>query len=272
MNFKMKILMLLFLLILSMSCIPKTNAFWIILTSPDLDYHFSFPTLYQGDEAHVNVTVISNYDKEIVIKWVGLRFDWMTEWSQKDLSSNPIALNKSDIVDFGRFDFQIPSDITVGNHTLTIRIEYGVFIDEVFNVPTGIVISGEPVETVDVYVGWYSCLPQYKSYTFEIHSIREKQYYELKPTVFQQLTKAIEESYLSGGAKSLLQQAISKYNEATSLAEQKKWSEAYELMQLTQSLLNRIPSEEKNFIILLSGSICGLVVVIGLVIYLLKKR
>jgi len=269
----MKILMLLFLLILPMSCIPKTNAFWIILTSPDLDYHFSYPTLYQGDEAHVNVTVISNYDKEVVIKWIGLRFDWMTEWSQKDLSSNPIALNKSDTVDFGRFDFQIPSDITVGNHTLTICIEYGEFIDEVFNIPkNACIIAGEPIETVEVYVGWYNCLPQYKSYTFEVHSLKEKQYYELKPTVFQQLTKATEQSYLSGGAKSLLQQANSKYNEATSLAEQKKWSEAYELMQLTQSLLNMIPSEEQNFIMLITGSVCGIVVIIGLVIYLLKKR
>lgn len=221
----------------------------------------------------MNVTVSSDSDNEIKIKWVGLKFDWMTTWIQKDLSSNPLALTRSDTVELGTFDFQIPLGIAVGNHNLTLTIGYDEYVDSVFTVPSpGCMVVGEPIESIEVYVGWGSPLPLHKLHAAEIHSINEKLYKELKPIVFQQLGEAVEKTYLSGGAKDLLQKADSNYIEAALLAEQNKWSEAYQKLQLAQSLLNRMPDEESKFISVLStGSIAGIIVVIGVVLFL-KKR
>lgn len=271
---KKVLFLLLFITTLCIPYIPKADAMWIIQTHPSLDYAFSSPVLYQGDNAHINVTITSNYDKEIVINRIGLQFDWMsaTEWIEKELSSEPVALNRSDTASFGKFEFQVPSTVKTGNHNLTLLIYYDEFENTTWTVPVGAQIIGEPPNTVTVTVDYASPLPLYKLHTVEIHSIKEKQYYELKTIALQQLSKAIEKSYLSSGARDVLQQATSEYNDATALAIQDKWLEAYEALQLTQSLLNRVPTEENNFIMLIAGGGIGGVVVIGIVIYVLRRK
>ena len=111
-----------------------------------------------------------------------------------------------------------------------------------------------------------------RSYIVVVHSMNEKRYKELAPTVVQQLKQANETTYLSGGAQGLRRQADAKYGEAASLAEQNKWSEAYTSLQHVQSLLNRIPVEETRFLWTMGLGLIGWVLVIGLISYYLKKR
>lgn len=198
----------------------------------------------------------------MIICWIGLQFDWMgaTEWIQKDLSSNPVIVSiMGGTADFGKFDFQVPSDVTVGYHNVTVSIK-GVWDWQCSS-------GGYGILEIEPHADYWS-----ESYTVKIHNIKELEFYFDQPSMFQKLTEARAKTYLSSGAKDLLQQAESKYSEAVSLTGQNKWSEAYEALQLTQSLLNRIPSEENKFIMLVAGSSVGVIAIIGVVIYLVKKR
>jgi len=62
------------------------------------------------------------------------------------------------------------------------------------------------------------------------------------------------------------------YGEATSLAEQGKWSEAYETMQFTQTRLNRTLVEENTFLQNLVLGLAGWIIVIVLIIYYFKRE
>jgi hypothetical protein len=260
------------LLLLAIYGIPHATAVYLDdaflrLAEPDREFQFSSSTLYPGESAYMNVSLTIDYwnettpPKELVIYWVGLRFDWMreNEWIQEDFSLNPYTLDPNDTADFPAFTGQVPSNVTVGNHTLTLSIEYDAFwkysSSELYNV------------TLWTYGERLS-----RSYIVVVHSINEKLYKELAPTVVQQLSQAKETTYLSDGAQGLRRQADAKYGEATSLAEQNKWSEAYTSLQHVQSLLNRIPVEETRFLWTMGLGLTGWIIVIGLISYYLKKR
>lgn len=150
---------LLLIPILCVSYVPRANA----MVPETLYYYFCHPILYQAASSHINVTLVVNYymincpaPAKIAIKWIGLQFDWMdtTEWIQKDLSSSPITpehLSPSDTIDFGKFEFQVPANVTVGNHTLTIGIKY---------------------DEQTVFGEWAYDDYSSKSYTVQIHGMR----------------------------------------------------------------------------------------------------
>lgn len=225
------------------------------LVSGDLDYQLLFAKLYQGDATPMYVSLTSYSTNNIFIKWIGIQFDWMpsSEWLSKDFSSNPIMVGKSGgTADFGQFDLVIPQNLIAGEHELHIRIRYD-----------------------EEHLFWWTYDDYWSEYySIEIHSIKERQYLELKPTVFQSLTEAVEKAYWSPSANELLQQAKDKYDEAPVFEGQENWDEAYEALLLTQSLLERVVAEETNykFLILVGVIVAIVVVVIVIVIYVGRKR
>ena len=132
MNLKTKQFTLFVLLLLVIYGIPNATAVYLDdtflrLAEPAREFQFSSSTLYPGEIAYMNVSLTIDYWKdntppqELVIYWAGLRFDWMreNEWVQKDFSLNPYTLDPNDTADFPAFTGQVPSNVTVGNHTLT---------------------------------------------------------------------------------------------------------------------------------------------------------
>ncbi|HVP16114.1 MAG TPA: hypothetical protein VMT42_01960 [candidate division Zixibacteria bacterium] len=151
--------LLLLMPILFVSYVPRANA----ILPETLYYYFCHPLLFRGDSSSINVTLVVNYylincpaPVKIAIKWIGLQFDWMdtTEWIQKDLSSSPITLQRlspSDAIDFGKFEFQVPANGAIGNHTLTIDIKY---------------------DEQTIFGGWTYDNYSSKSYALQIYGVR----------------------------------------------------------------------------------------------------
>jgi hypothetical protein len=151
--------LLLLMPILFASYVPRANA----VVPETLYYYFCHPLLFRGDSSSINVTLVVNYylincpaPVKIAIRWIGLQFDWMdtTEWTQKDLSSSPITLERlspSDAIDFGKFEFQVPANVAIGNHTLTIDIKY---------------------DEQTIFEGWTYDNYSSKSYALQIYGVR----------------------------------------------------------------------------------------------------
>lgn len=242
------VIILLFLLPVMVLSLPSSYG----LISGNLEYHFTFDTIYAGDQNKViRIELTSHSINDILVKWIGIQFDWMssTTWIAKDMSANSRNITKNGgAADFGSFSFDVPTLTSIGTHILRVRIQF----DEKH------------------WYGWTYDDLWTETYTIQVHSLDEKRYNDLKPYVTDALEDASAKTYLSPGAKDLLQQAQDTYNDATAYAARNQWLQAYSALSTTQNLIRKIQDEETRFLLLIIGAI--VVLVIGILIYRTRRK
>jgi hypothetical protein len=221
---------------------------------------WSSQQVYPGDTVSIRITFKSNYAENLRIYTVGLQFDWMPsdQFSGYDLSSSPVTVPSQGSYIFDPIVVQIPLNASAGSHS------YFVGIDGT----EGISAS---------YFSWNS-----SSFTIEIHGFTEKIYRELLPNVENKLNGANSANYESSEAQSLLQQAQSAFANATSAANEGKWSLAIENLEITDDFLDEASEAEQrsdeqraalqNLLVYVAIIAIVVIIVVSIIVVVVRRR
>jgi hypothetical protein len=163
---------------------------------------WSSQAIYQGGRVTVRITVQSNSTDELEIEYVGIHFDWMDSdaFYGRDLSITPVTIASYASHTFESISIEIPSEVSAGQHS------YFVGIDGVQNY---------------MVFSWSS-----PSSTINIVDASEKTFTDLVMQVQTKINAAINATYESAEAQSLLQQAKDAYTEAHHFANDGNYQEA----------------------------------------------
>jgi hypothetical protein len=213
------------------------------------------PKYYQGDTASVRIFFQSNVADELQITRISIHFDWMPSdaFYSSDLSANPVTIQGLGSYPFELTNIQFLAGATAGNHS------YYVSVDYVQNGANGV---------------WNS-----PSLTLQIYDGNEKIYDQLNDQVNNRINNA---TYSSSEAQSLLQQAQSAYNNASSLAIEKKWQEAVTSLQTASDYLDQADATEQRsggqtgslllYLIIAAIAVVAALTVIGVAVLRRRKK
>jgi hypothetical protein len=182
---------------------------------------WSSQTIYQGSTATIRITFQSNSTDELQISHVGLQFDWMPSdaFTGHDLSDNPVVIPAYGVHTFDAITILIPADTSSGEHS------YFVGIDGVQN---------------NVGFAWDS-----PSFTVQILDAGEKTFTELVLQVQAKINAAINATYESSEAQSLLQQAEDAYMQAHTYANETNYQEAISTLGTASDYLEQAEAAEQ---------------------------
>lgn len=212
-----------FVCLLSLMGIIKVNALnqneWSATVS------WSRSVYYQGDSGSVIVNFDSSCPEELKINYIGVNFDWMPSngYYPLDLSDNPVGIASDGQYTFSSIGFNIPSDASVGQHSVKILIkgqQHGLW--------------------------WYD-ISVTATTSVNVHDAYEKLYNQLYPETSSKMNNAQYNDYKSPDAQALIQQANSEFNVASSLANQGQWHDAVTHLQSVSNLIDQANAKEQSY-------------------------
>jgi len=214
------------LIVISLSIIFLCSGLVSALNSSEASVSllWSSQTFYVGDTVNVLITFTSNYAEQLEIYYIGIHFDWMSSdgFYGCDLSSSPVTISSYGSHLFSTFSIEIPSNVTTGAHTYYVGVD-------------------GTDESSYTSFSWDS-----PTTTIQVNPISEKFYNELKSQVETELNAAISANYQNAQAKSLLQQAQTEYNSASSLANDGQWTEASTSLENASTYLEQASTAEQQ--------------------------
>ena len=181
---------------------------------------FSTSTFYQGDSGSISVTIRNDHSYQICTKQTYLQFDWQQSQNQAyvDSSDTPcIATGNSFTFTIG---FSVPAGISVGQHSYTFH-----WVDQ------GYLLGDQQVV----------------SSSLQIHDAQELVYRNAYPSVQSSINQYQSMNFRSPTAQSQLSQAVSLYNQATTLANQGQWSQAVSDLNQASSLASQSYASEQSY-------------------------
>lgn len=184
---------------------------------------WSSQTIYQGSIVNVIVTFHNNAADEIEIEQVGLHFDWMAEdyFAGRDFSTSPIAVPAGGSHTFEAITITVSNDTSVGEHSYYVGVDgsdsFGLFV-------------------------WDS-----PEYTVDIISSGRKTFQDLLVTIQKKLAQAINTTYESPEAQSLLQEAKDAYTLANLEAGEGNYQDAIQTLEALSSYLDQAEVAEKQY-------------------------
>jgi hypothetical protein len=186
---------------------------------------WSSQMLYQGSSVNVRIFLISNFSQELTISYVGLHFDWMesNHFMGHDLSDDPVTVPSYGTHAFDPINILIPEDASIGAHTYFVGID--------------------GLQAGSLNFSWDSPIQ-----TLLINNPGEEVYSELLTKIASNIAEAVNATYQSPEAQSLLQQAENAYAQAISLANRENWEEAISALQNASTYLEQAKAEERNYI------------------------
>jgi heme/copper-type cytochrome/quinol oxidase subunit 2 len=185
--------------------------------------YWSTQKIYQGDHVSVAITLMSNSSEALTITQIGIQFDWMAGgFYGLNLSDNPVVIPANGQHVFESMAITIPLDASVGSHSYFIGVD-----------------GTEGPSGVDFY--WDS-----PEQTLQITDLNSKLFNELLLNVSDNMEKAVNATYQSDKAQSLLEQAQTDYSQSIMLANEEKWSEALSTLQNASNLLDQAQAAELN--------------------------
>ncbi len=182
---------------------------------------WSSQTIYQGGRVNVDITFQSNSTDELDIEYVGIQFDWMASdaFYGRDLSANAVTIASGGSYTFEAITIEIPSNVSAGEHS------YFVGIDGVQNY---------------IFFSWNS-----PSSTIKILDASEKAFTDLVRQVQTKINAAINATYESAEAQSLLQQAKNEYTQAHYFANEGNYQEAISSLQNAADYVDQAEAAEQ---------------------------
>jgi heme/copper-type cytochrome/quinol oxidase subunit 2 len=182
---------------------------------------WSSETIYQGGRVNVIITFQSNSADELDIEYVGIQFDWMASdaFYGRDLSANPVTIASGGSHTFEAIGINIASDVSAGEHSCFVGID-----------------------GVQNYLGFSWNSP---SSTITILDASEKTFTELVVQVQTKINAAINASYESVEAQSLLQQAKDAYTQAHYYANDGNYQEAIASLETAADYVDQAEAAEQ---------------------------
>jgi heme/copper-type cytochrome/quinol oxidase subunit 2 len=226
---------------------------------------WSAHTYYQGDSGSVTVNFYSSCPEELKISYIGVQFDWMPSnaYYPLDLSGNPVGIASDGQNTFSSIGFNVPSDAGVGQHSVKILIngqQHGLW--------------------------WYD-ISVTATTSITVHDAYELIYNQIYPETSSKLNTAQSANYESPDAQSLMQQANSEFNLASSLANQGQWHDAVTHLQSVSSLIDQANAKEQSYqeqqetentqqaqtiVIIIVAIVIAVAVVVGVVVYAMRRK
>ncbi|MBT0160459.1 hypothetical protein G4O51_10800 [Candidatus Bathyarchaeota archaeon A05DMB-2] len=208
-----------------------------------------------GSTATATIFFINNSPDTLTIERVGLHFDWMASGFLGLTLSNPVTVPSQGTHTFDPMLISIPVNVTLGFHT------YYVGIDGVQGESTA--LSWDSTELM-ILIG--------------TGGSSQETYNTLKTQISADLSSA---NYKSPEAKSLKNQAQTKFDQALELAKEENWAAAIAALQGASSLLAQADTAEQNYkpsfwdqylLIIIVGVVAAVVVAILLVLLMVRRR
>ncbi|MCX6815820.1 MAG: hypothetical protein NT120_03135 [Candidatus Aenigmarchaeota archaeon] len=176
-------------------------------------------TYYQGDGGTLTVTVYNSHSYQICPKQVYLQFDWQQAQNTVYPSPNTACIATGQSQQFV-ISFGIPSSTTIEQHLYNVK-----WIDN------GILIGS----------------PTLSSGSLMVHDAYEKVYLNLVSTVQPSITQAQNSNYQSPTAVTDLNQAVSYFNQAATLAGQGQYQGAVNNLNQAQASLSAAITAEQSY-------------------------
>jgi hypothetical protein len=217
---------------------------------------WSTSTVYQGSVVNVVITFHNNSPDELTIDRIGLHFDWMGEddFAGRDFTASPITISAGASQTFDAVTITVSNDTSAGTHSYFVGVDgsdsYGNF-------------------------AWDS-----PTYTIEIQSSGQKAFIDLLQTVQKELNEALNVTYESPEAQSLMQQAKEAYTEANIEAQNGNYTNAISTLENLSGYLDQAEVAEQQYAeqmaqqqqLILIGAIIAVVIVVIVVIALMWRR
>ena len=217
---------------------------------------WSSSAIYQGSVANVVITFQNNSPDDLTIDRIGLHFDWMgaDDFAGHDFTDSPITISAGSSYTFDAVTITISNSTSAGNHSYFVGVDgsdsYGNF-------------------------AWDST-----TYTIEILSSSKRAFEDLLFTVQKELNEALNVTYESPEALSLIDQAKVAYKDANSYATDGNYSEAITTLENLSSYLDQAEVAEQQYAeqmaqqqqLILIAAIIAIVVVVVVVVALVWRR
>lgn len=215
----------LLVLLIGMMCVLNVD-FVFALEQDDFSVSpsWSTPQYYQGDTVTLKLILSSNTSETLTVYYIGIHFDWMEEDSfhGRDLSSDPATIESSEVYVFDQMAITIPEDVSVGEHNYTLGIQ---------------VAEG----TSFTIISWDSRVRK-----IYVQDAEAKVFNELVQNVTVKISEAINATYQSSEAQSLLEQAETEYQQAVGLSYNDQWAEAITHLQAAESYVDQAAAAEQQ--------------------------
>jgi len=217
---------------------------------------WSSSTVYQGSVVNVIMTFHNNAADELSIEQIGLHFDWMAsdEFAGHRFTESPIAVPAGGSYTFDAITITVSNSTSAGEHSYFVGVDgsdsYGDFVWD------------SPTDKI------------------EILSSGQKAFIDLLQTVQGELNEALNVTYESPEAQSLLQQAKDAYTQANLEAGEGNYSEAITTLENLSSYLDQAEVAEQQYTeqmaqqqqLILIAAIIAIVVIVVVVVALLWRR
>jgi hypothetical protein len=221
---------------------------------------WSSETLYAAGTVTVRVTLNSNYAGELKIQYIGIHFDWMPTdgFYGHDLSTSPVTISSGGSYLFNAFSVEIPYNASAGSHSYYIGVE------------------GTEQSTSSASVSTFSW--DSPTATIQVSSVYQKICIDLKSEVQSKLNEAVSANYQNAEAKSLLKQAQTEYELATSYMDAEQWNDAMRSLETASNYLEQASIAEQeggepvSLLPYVAIAIVVIIVVSLIVVVVLKKR
>jgi len=217
---------------------------------------WSSQTIYQGSIVNVVIKFQNNAADELSIERIGLHFDWMAadDFAGRDFTASPIAVSAGGSHTFEAITITVSNDTSAGEHSYIVGVDgsdsYGDF-------------------------AWDS-----PEYMIEVLSSGKKAFEDLLRTVQSELNEALNVTYESPEAISLLQQAKDAYTQANLDAGEGNYQDAISTLENVSSYLDQAEVAEQQYAeqmtqqqqLILIAVIIAIVVIVVVVIALVWRR
>jgi hypothetical protein len=218
---------------------------------------WSSQAVFQGSVVNVVMTFHNNAADEISIDRIGLHFDWMAadDFAGRDFSTSPITVSAGGSHTFDAVTITVSNNTSAGEHSYFVGVDgsdsYGDF-------------------------AWDS-----PEYTIEILSSGKKTFEDLLFAVQKELNEALNVTYESPQAQSLLQQAKDAYKDANSYATNGNYSEAITTLENLSAYLDQAEVAEQQYaeqmalqqqLILIAAIVVVVVVIVVVIALVWRKR
>ena len=183
-------------------------------------YSFSSPEYFQGDSGSITFTITNSHSYQICTKQTYIQFDWQVAQSQAyiDSSDTPCVATGNSYT--FTIQFSVPSDESVGSHSYTVA-----WVD------SGYLLGTQTLVSNNLY----------------IHDAFEKVYDNSVVSVHDSVSQYQGMNFQGPTAQSDLSQAVSYYNQATSLAGQGQWQQAVSDLNQASSYASQAYSAEQAY-------------------------
>ena len=220
---------------------------------------WSTPLYFQGDVVTIKIVLTNNSSDLLTVYTVGIHLDWMgqDEFAGRNLSNDPVVVASHETYVFDPVAINIPSDVSVGDHEYTLGVE----------------VSEGSSSTI---VSWDS-----QARGMQILAAGAKPFRELSINVSTKINKAINATYQSPEAISLLEQANNEYGQAFMASFNEEWDEALAHLNTAYDYAEQAAEAEQQYLeqaanlqqlILIIAPIIALIIVAIVVILMWRRR